>query len=214
MNDNAFGILLIDDHSLFRAGLRLILETSPEPPGEIVEAGGLAEALAYASPNVALILLDILMPGMNGIDGIALLRRRWPKARILVLSAVDRPDLAQRALAEGALAFLSKTAQPEQIRAEVRAALAGQAVAAPGASPRFSREAPLRGEERLSSRQLEVLELMCRGLPNKVIAARLDLSGSTVRNHVSAILRHFSASTRTEAVMRAQRLGVVAPSEA
>ena len=194
-------LLLIDDHPLFRAGLRLVLEDCMGPDFSISEAGSMVEALAVAHARIDVLLLDVLMPGMNGIDGIRLLQGRWPNARIIMLSAVERADLASQAIERGAVAFLSKTAAPEVISATVLRALRGEfpeSLAAP----------TLRGAEHISPRQLEVLELMCQGLSNKAIASRLAVSENTARNQGVAILRYFSVSTRTEAVMRAQRLGL------
>lgn len=206
-------LMLIDDHVLFRTGMRLILSDGPIAFGEPLEAGSIAEALT--TPFVVnVVLLDVDLPGISGMDGLALIKRRWPQAAIVMLTACDGPERIKQALARGAHAFVSKTASAEHIRRIVQQAMAGKLQA--GAALKVE---PTAGEAKavvpdgcstvLSARQLEVLALMCEGLSNKAIANRLFLSENTVRNHVVAILRRFNANTRTEAVTLAQRNGVI-----
>ncbi|ABM35430.1 response regulator [Polaromonas naphthalenivorans] len=204
-------VLLVDDHTLFREGMRLMLGSSPLVHAHILDAGNLPDALALQQ-SVDLVLLDIGLPGIGGLEGLLSVRQRWPDAVIVMLSAHDRPELVREALSKGACGFVSKTAQPVQICQEVRRwlyqqrgpepqpqALPGEAAA--GAIPG--------GDESLTPRQYEVLKLLAQGLSNKAIAFKLHLSEHTIRNHVVAILRHFNALTRTEAVMASQRLGLL-----
>ncbi|MGE0497587.1 MAG: response regulator [Ramlibacter sp.] len=207
-------VLIVDDHPLFRAGLALILGEDLPAGGELVQAGTLTEALSVPQP-VQVVLLDVELPGVNGIDGLGLLRRRWPRAAIIVLSAHDSGALVTQALQKGANLFVSKAAAPDCIRAAVAQGLReghqlGAAAAQGGALIAGGNGAA--GAARpsaLSARQIEVLSLLCEGLSNKGIANRLALSENTVRNHVVSVLRHFNANTRTEAAMAAQRSGVV-----
>ena len=196
--------MLIDDHVLFRTGMRLILGDGPLPLGEPLEAGSIAEALT--TPHaIDVVLLDVELPGISGIDGLALIKRRWPQAAIVMLTANDDPERMRQATQRGAHAFVSKTASAEHIRRVVQQALAGTLQLVAEALP----HAAVQPGTALSARQLDVLALMCEGMSNKAIANRLFLSENTVRNHVVAVLRHFEASTRTEAVTIAQRTGVI-----
>lgn len=207
-------VLLVEDHTLFREGMRLMLGSSPLVRARILEAGNLADALALADA-VDLVLLDIGLPGVGGIDGLASVKQRWPQAAIVMLSAHDRPELVRQAMSRGASGFVSKTAQPVHICQEVRRWLnqahgAGEPMPAPepdtadGAAPDAAPD-----EEVLTPRQYEVLRLLAQGLSNKAIAYQMHLSENTIRNHVVAILRQFNAQTRTGAVVAAQRLGLL-----
>ena len=203
-------LMLIDDHVLFRTGMRLILGDGPLPLGEPLEAGSIAEALT--TPHaIDVVLLDVELPGISGIDGLALIKRRWPHAAIVMLTANDDPERMRQAMQRGAHAFVSKTASAEHIRRIVQQALAGKLQHAAAALPHAAGlpKATVAVSAALSARQLDVLTLMCEGLSNKAVANRLFLSENTVRNHVVAVLRHFDASTRTEAVTIAQRTGVI-----
>ena len=197
-------LMLIDDHVLFRTGMRLILGDGPLPLGEPLEAGSIAEALT--TPHaIDVVLLDVELPGISGMDGLALIKRRWPQAAIVMLTANDDPERMRQAMQRGAHAFVSKTASAEHIRRVVQQALAGKLQLVATALP----HAAAQPGTAMSARQLDVLALMCEGMSNKAIANRLFLSENTVRNHVVAVLRHFDASTRTEAVTSAQRTGVI-----
>jgi DNA-binding NarL/FixJ family response regulator len=198
-------IILIDDHSLFRAGLRLMLA---EALGglDVREAASLDEALAGARDAAApqLVLLDIQLPGVNGLDGMALIRRRWPDCAIIVLSADAASETAHDALARGAARFVSKAEPAGAILAAISAVLRGEAGAPlpPGAGER--------GEQlRLTPRQCEVLALICQGLSNKLIARRLNLSENTVRGHVQALLALLGVVSRSEAAFAARSRGLV-----
>lgn len=208
-------VLLVDDHDLFRAGMRLILGDQPlgvgMQIGQVHEAASLAQALALAEGSkVDVVLLDVQLPGLMGIEGLTLLKRRWPQAALLMLSAQQDSATVRLALQRGALAYLSKTSSPEQIRQSVHMAALGQIkpslldVAQMDSSSESGEAA-----HSLSARQLDVLLLMCEGLSNKIIAYRLSLSENTVRNHVAAILRFLGSNTRTGAVLQAQRQGLV-----
>ena len=196
---------------LFRAGMRLILaEGLPFAP-RMEEAGSLTEALAIPG-EVQLVLLDIQLPGVNGVQGLALLKRRWPQAAIVMLSAQEDRALIQEALRRGAAAFLSKSAPPSKIVELVMAAaearkLVGDVVLEEAVEQGMPLAMP-QGSD-LSPRQLEVLLLMCEGISNKAIGRKLFVSENTVRSHVAAVLKFFSASTRVEAVMAAQKSGMV-----
>lgn len=216
MNRSLPAVLLVDDHPLFRQGLRMMLSASDRVQADFHEAGSIAEALAM-SIQFDLVLLDISMPGGDGLSSIAGLRERWPGAHVVVLSGYDHQELMREAARSGASGFLSKALAPEVIceqvlqwlhrgqedgvsEMEVPPECPGGAHGAHGAHG---------GNGVLPPRQYEVLKLVAQGFSNKAIARRLDVSEHTVRNQVVAILRHFEAQTRTQAVATAQRDGVL-----
>lgn len=209
-------ILLVDDHALFRAGMRFILADGELACSTVLQAGSLTEALSLPE-QVDVVLLDVQMPGINGMEGITLAKRRWPLAAVLMLSAQEDHETQQMCLKRGALAFVNKTASPDQIRAVVLQAASGMLAApkAQSSSELRSDHAQALSEESispgrdLSARQLDVLLLMCEGISNKAIARKLFVSENTVRSHVAAVLKYFAASTRGEAVMAAQKSGMV-----
>jgi two-component system, NarL family, nitrate/nitrite response regulator NarL len=205
-------VLLVDDHALFRAGMQFILAEGNRGASKVLQAGSMTEALSLPEA-VDVVLLDVQMPGISGVEGLTLVKRRWPKAAILMLTAQENSETQQLCLKRGALAFVNKTASPEQIRQVVHQAANGLL-----AAPLMDADALLQDtnlaasapvDASLSARQLDVLLLMCEGISNKAIARKLFVSENTVRSHVAAVLKHFGSSTRTEAVMAAQKSGVV-----
>jgi len=196
-------LLLVDDHALFRAGLRLLV-SAHERVGAILEAGSLAEAAPLVA-QADLALVDVQMPGLNGVDGLALLRARSPSLRVLMLSAQADPAMVETARARGAHGFLPKSAASIEILDAIVRVLDG-GTAFPGATA-----GDAHGEAgEFTPRQLEVLALLCEGRSNKLIARALGLSENTVRVHVSAILRALGAVNRAEAGAAARRRGLVA----
>ncbi|KAB2899368.1 MAG: response regulator transcription factor [Burkholderiaceae bacterium] len=199
-------LLLVDDHTLFRTGLRLIVQDHPGV-GAIAEAGSITQACALGPRDVDLVLLDIQMPGMNGLDGLRPLRETFPQARIVLVSASVAPDAVREARTRGADGFLPKSASGEDILEAISLALSGRPcfpAANTPAPPPPGQSAPA-----LTARQLDVLNLLCTGKPNKVIARDLGLSENTVRVHVTAIFAQLGVNSRSAALLSAQRLGMV-----
>lgn len=196
-------ILLIDDHALFRSGLRLIIENKFEQ-ARVLEAGSLEQALDMQPPRLDVILLDVRLPGLSGLESIALLKRRWQQTPIIMLSSDASPGTVRQAHARGAVGFVSKADKPEAIAAALHACLSCGAGPADAASTTdMGQSAPL------TPRQLEVLSFLGQGLPNKSIARKLEISENTVRGHVQSLLGVFGATSRTEAVYRARRQGLM-----
>lgn len=197
---NAFHILLIDDHPMFRAGLSMVLGKAM-PDAEVSQAASVDEALSTARESMHLVLLDIKLNGSSGLEGIALINRRWPAVPILMLSSHDEPETTRLALARGATAFMSKAEAPEKIIDTITQLLRG---VLPLAKPLV-----LQDNKGLTPRQREVLKLLHDGLPNKVIARKLTLSDNTVRRHMQEILKYFKVATRAEAVLAARQQALV-----
>ena len=199
-------ILLIDDHAMFRSGLRMVL-SSRMADAEIFEAGSLNEATQGAPEEIDIILLDINLPGLNGLDGIAFLKRKWPLAPVVVLSSQDNPETVRDALARGAVRFVSKADTADRIIALINRVLRGE-YSTPDPQGEDNNETYVMPEH-LTPRQCEVLDLLCQGMSNKLIARRLSLSENTVRSHVQAILNFLQVSSRSEAAFAARRRGLV-----
>jgi two-component system nitrate/nitrite response regulator NarL len=184
-------ILIIDDHALFRSGLAAVLSTAFASIA-LVDVGSLDEALALHVTLPTVILLDIELSNADGLEGMGSIQRRWPAARIVVVSAHDMPVTVHAALAQGAVAFISKADRPERMIAVLREVLVHD-------SKRPS----------LTTRQTEVLALVERGLSNKMIGRRLGLSEHTVRGHVQALLSGLGVAGRAEAAFKARQLGLI-----
>ena len=194
-------ILLIDDHAMFRAGLSMVISTAI-PGAKIVQAGSLDEAMSSTTDGVDVVLLDIKLNGLSGLEGIGLLKCKWPLTPVLMLSSHDEPETVRLSLARGAAGFVSKAETAEKIVEAIHLVLQGDfARLSPGAC------SPTR--QRLTPRQCEVLDLLHQGQSNKLIARQLSLSDNTVRRHVQDILEFFQVVSRAEAVFAARRQGLV-----
>jgi DNA-binding NarL/FixJ family response regulator len=208
-------ILLIDDHALFREGLKFLLR-SLDAALEVDEAGDCAKALEHASRRAYdLVLLDLKMPGVAGLDALAALREAIPAAPLVVLSGEDNPGVVRAAIERGAMGFIPKSSTPEVLIQALRLVLARgvylppavlDAARAPAALPEQpSADRVLPG---LTPRQMDVLRCVIQGKSNKIIARELDVSEGTVKAHLSSVLRALDARNRTEAVYAAAKLGL------
>ena len=204
-------LLLIDDHTLFRTGLKLLLADSPSV-ASIIEAGSVMEAVqAHGDQPVDIVLLDIQMPGLNGIEGVKVLRRHFADARILIVSGTSGIDAIPADARKEIAGFLPKSADAREIEEAIACCLDGGKHFPPNAPcdchPGTS--TPVYEPSQLTPRQLEVLNQLNLGRSNKVIAYHLGLSENTVRVHVAAILDHLGVVSRVEAILEAQRRGLV-----
>ncbi|MEC3766319.1 response regulator transcription factor [Cupriavidus sp. SS-3] len=201
-------LLLIDDHTLFRTGLRLVLADSPSV-AHIFEAGSVMQAVQdHGGAALDIMLLDIQMPGLNGIEGVKVLRRHFPAARILIVSGTSGLETIPPEVRREISGFLPKSADAREIEEAIACCLAG--------GTHFSGEADAAAPPQqayaastLTPRQLEVLHQLTLGRSNKVIAYHMGLSENTVRVHVAAILNHLGVVSRVEAILEAQRRGLV-----
>ena len=200
-------ILIVDDHTLFRSGLRLVLGADLADV-QIIEASSIHEALYDTLAAPTIILLDIELNGLNGLDGIALLKRAWPQAAIVMLSSDTSAATAQLAITRGAAAFVTKAETAKKILTIVH-----QILEKKNNSPDFIitplTENNATPTAQLTARQYEVLDLLCKGMSNKVIARELGCAENTVRGHVQAILTFFKVASRSEAVYAAKLQGVI-----
>jgi two-component system, NarL family, response regulator LiaR len=208
----SIGVLVVDDHAVVREGLRTFLELQ-EGIEVIGEAGDGAEALRAAErlrPDV--ILMDLVMPKLDGVGAMRELRRRLPASRVIVLTSFADDERLLPAIQAGAAGYLLKDAEPQELARAVRAAHAGEALLDPAVAARLvdalAQSAAEEPVERLTPREREVLALIGRGLPNKLIARELELSEKTVKNHVSQVLAKLGVSDRTQAALYAARAGL------
>ncbi|GAA2087449.1 response regulator transcription factor [Kitasatospora saccharophila] len=217
-------VLIVDDQPLQRFGFRMLLESQPDT-SVAGEAGHGAEAVRLAAelrPDV--VLMDIRMPGMDGIEATRLIVAAGGRSRVLVLTTFDLDEYAHAALRAGASGFLLKDARPEELLAGVRAVAVGDAVVAPAVTRRLldayahhlpARPAgPVDDDPRLAAltgREREILLAVGRGWTNGEIAERLVLSESTVKTHVGRVLAKIGARDRVQAVIFTYDLGLTRP---
>ena len=207
-------ILLVDDHAVVREGLRTYLELQDgiEVAGEAADGHEGVAAAERLRPDV--ILMDLVMPRLDGVGAMRELRRRLPAARVIVLTSFTDDAKLLPAVQAGAAGYLLKNAQPQEIARAVRAAAAGEALLDPGVAARLldSIAAPP-GEapgESLTRREREVLGLLGRGFSNKRIALELGIAEKTVKTHVGHVLAKLGVPDRTSAALHAVRSGLVA----
>ena len=212
-------ILLVDDQRLMREGLRILLELEPdlEIAGEATNGQEALDTYAEIEPDV--VLMDVRMPGMDGVEATWRLRERWPSARVVILTTFDDDEYVFEGLRAGARGYLLKDVSGHDLAEAVRTVAAGGALIEPSVARRvvaeFARMAPpIRKPddglaEPLLEREREILRLMAQGLTNREIADRLSLAQGTVKNYVTTILQKLGARDRTQAALRARELGML-----
>jgi len=211
----AIRIVIADDHSVVRQGLRMFLGLDPEL--EVVgEATDGAEALRLARelrPDV--VVMDLLMPVMNGIEATAAIRRELPNTEVLALTSVLEDASVVGAVRAGAIGYLLKDTQADALCQAIKAAAAGQVQLTPKAAARLMQavSAP-ESPEALTERETEVLRLVAQGQSNKQIARSLHIAEKTVKTHVSNILSKLGVQSRTQATLYAVRIGLVSATAA
>jgi two-component system, NarL family, response regulator LiaR len=209
----AIRVLLVDDHPVVRQGLRALLSTQ-DGIDVVGEAGDGEAAVAAAdrlSPDV--VLMDVVMPGMDGVEALRRIGERRPQTRVVMLTSYADERQAMEAVDAGASGFLLKDASPRDVASAIRAAHRGEAVLHPSVAAKLlaERRRPPAAHADLTARELEVLRLIARGLQNKQIATELHVSEKTVKTHVSAILRKLDVTDRTQAAMYAVRERLAEP---
>jgi NarL family two-component system response regulator LiaR len=210
----AIRVLITDDHGVVRQGLRMFLSLNPDI--EVVgEAENGWEAVAMArelKPDV--VLMDLLMPVMDGIEATAAIRSELPEVEVMALTSVLGDASVTGAIKAGAIGYLLKDTEAEELHRAIRGAAEGKVQLAPEAAARLMREvrAPESPEE-LTERESEVLKLVARGKANKQIASDLFVEEKTVKAHVASILRKLGVQSRTQAALHAVRTGLVSVEE-
>jgi NarL family two-component system response regulator LiaR len=204
-------VLLVDDHAVVRSGLSAFLLAYDDL--ELVgEAGSGAEAVQLCEQHAPdVVLMDLVMPGMNGVETTQAIRARWSHIQVIALTSFPEEDLVQGALRAGALSYLLKNVSADELAAAIRAAHAGRSTLAPEATQALidaAHRPPAPGDN-LTTREREVLALMAEGLHNQEIAERLVVSRSTVKTHVSNILAKLDVGSRAEAIALALRQKLV-----
>jgi DNA-binding NarL/FixJ family response regulator len=202
-------VLLADDHAVVRAGIRQFLESAADlrVVAEADDGDHARRLVAAHRPDVA--VLDIQMPKATGIEVARWIRADYPTTGILILTAYDDDPYIQAGLAAGANGYVLKTAAPDAMIQAVRDVFEGKQVLDPAIRARAAAFDTI--FEPLSERELEVLALAARGYTNKAISAQLFISDRTVQGHLAHIYAKLQTNTRTEAVMRAVSLGLIAP---
>ena len=205
-------VMIVDDHAVVRGGLKFFLLgfDDLELAGEAEDGEEALRLCDQIHPDV--ILMDMMMPGIDGATATQAIRQRHPQVQVIALTSFKEQDLVQRALQAGAIGYLLKDVQADELAEAVRAAHAGRPTLAPEATQALIQAAtqpPQPGHD-LTEREREVLALMVKGLSNNEIAERLIVSISTVKYHVSGILSKLGAANRAEAVALALQHHLVA----
>lgn len=217
-------VALVDDQAMVRVGLRMILESEGDISVVAEATSGTEAALIVAAHSPDVVLMDVRMPGMDGLTATREVLAAHPESRIVILTTFDDDEYVYEALRAGASGFLLKSVEGDALVTAVRVVAAGEALLAPEVTRRvieqFARTAPLRDEDHvpsaeaigdLSDREVEVLRLMARGLSNQEIASQLYVSSTTVKTHVSHILTKLGVRDRVQAVVEAYDSGIVVP---
>lgn len=216
MEHSAVRILLIDDHAVFREGLKAVLRGFTADT-VLDEAGDCAQALERAvSHNYDLVLLDLNLPGRNGMAVLGDLREALPATPVVIVSGSGEPHVVREAIERGAMGFIPKTSSQDVLIKALHLVLAGGVYlppavldnTAPPVAATAAGEQDMGRRLGLTPRQADVLRCVVQGKPNKVIARELDISEGTVKAHLSLVMQALGARNRTEAVYAAAKMGV------
>jgi DNA-binding NarL/FixJ family response regulator len=215
-------VVVADDQDLIRGGLRAILDAAADIEVVAEASSGRAAATAAAQHQADVVLMDVQMPGSDGIDGTRLVLQARPQCRVLVLTMFDLDEYVFAALRAGASGFLLKTTPPGELAAAIRACHSGELLFAPTVTRRlvetYVRRPPATGAlpaqlTALTEREVDVLRELARGLSNAEIARSLYLGETTVKTHVTRILAKLGLRDRVQAVVLAYESGLVTPAD-
>jgi two-component system, NarL family, nitrate/nitrite response regulator NarL len=210
-------MLIVDDHPVLREGLAALLRQSG-PDTSVLQASDAAEALALVARHADLdiVVLDLVLPGMSGLPAISEIARLRPDLPVVVLSSSENPQDARKALAQGALGYVPKSASPQTLLAAIQLVLNGDLYVPPlildepaAAQLAHLRRAAGPGGSTMTDRQIDVLRLLVEGQPNKTIARDLGLSEKTVKAHVTGIFKALNVVSRTQAAAVAREIGLI-----
>lgn len=212
-------VLLADDHALFREGVRRLLEAAPDV--EVVGEAETGERTVHLVEELApdIVLLDIAMPNLSGIDAARMIKTTSPRTGIIMLTVHADEEYLFEAIKAGAMGYLLKDATPEELIRAIRVIYEGEGLLAPTMAAKVMREFARTRETKdlaavlnpLTHREVEILQHVAEGLANKEIAHRLSISERTVKNHLSNIMEKLHVNSRTQAAVYALRSGLVPP---
>ena len=210
-------VLIVDDHPVLRDGFSALLRNA-DPENTVLQARDAREGLALAEgiSDIDVIVLDLEMPGMKGLEALAEFGRKLPDVPVIVLSSSEDPHDVRQSLAAGALGYVPKSASQNVLLSAIKLVLDGDLYVPPlilaestrltaGRHPKATSE----GTQLLTTRQIQILQLLSDGSPNKTIAARLGLSEKTIKVHISAILKALNVMNRTQAAVAARKAGII-----
>jgi two-component system, NarL family, response regulator LiaR len=206
----AIRILIADDHSVVRQGIKMFLALDPEllVVGEAADGFEAINKTKELNPDV--VLMDLIMPVMDGIEATQIIRRDFPSVEVVALTSVLEDASVVNAIKAGAIGYLIKDTQSDDLCRAVKAAADGQVQLSPQAAERLMREVKAPDKpEALTVRESEVLILLAHGKSNKEIASKLFISETTVKTHVSNILMKLGVASRTQAALHAVRIGLI-----
>ncbi|MBI9050165.1 MAG: response regulator transcription factor [Anaerolineaceae bacterium] len=212
-------VLLVDDQRLMRNGLSTLLELEGDIKVIAEAEDGQAGLEAYEQHSPDVVLMDIRMPGMDGVEATRRILERWPEASVIILTTFDDDAYIFEGLRAGALGYLLKDISGEELAQAIRKVAAGGALIEPSVARKviaeFARLEPAARQmndglmDPLSDREIEILKLLAQGKSNKRIASHLHLAEGTVKNYVSQILNKLGVTDRTQAALRGKKLGFV-----
>ena len=207
--DKPIRVMLVDDHAMVRRGLAMFLKAFDdlELAGEAESGESAIQLCAEVKPDV--ILMDMILPEMDGATATRIIRQKYPHVQVIVLTSFKEGKLIKDALEAGAIGYLLKNILADELAQAIRGAYFGRATLSPEAAQTMVENANQPPGPELTEREYEVLALMVEGLNNTQIAGRLTISPSTIKTHVSNILSKFGVASRTEAVSHALRNRIV-----
>lgn len=218
-SDEVIRVLVVDDHTIVRRGLQAYIETvsSLRVIGEAADGQQAVDQLrqmrAFGHPLPHVVLMDLLMPLMGGVEATEAIATAYPDVKVVVLTSFGEAERVYAALAAGAAGYLLKDAEPDEVVTAIRAAAAGEVHLDSAVARQLTRRMaePQLGLSKLTAREREILTLVAQGHSNRDIAGRLVISERTARTHVSNVLAKLQLSSRTQAALLAIREGLIPP---
>jgi two-component system NarL family response regulator len=198
--------MVVDDHPAFRMGLIALIESQPDMVVAAEIGNGLEAVETYRRAQPDVVLMDLRLPGMSGVEAIIALRKEFPACRVIVLTTYDNDEDLYRACQSGAFSYLLKDTPTDEIVGTIRAVFAGQQRLSPDVADRLKKRSK---REELSLREMDVLQYLVKGRSNKEIGASLFISEDTVKSHMKSLFVKLGVNDRTGAVIVAIRDGIV-----
>jgi DNA-binding NarL/FixJ family response regulator len=205
-NIHSIKLMVVDDHPAFRMGLIALIESQPDMKVVAEIGNGLESVEAYRRAQPDVVLMDLRLPGLSGVEAIIALRREFPQCRVIVLTTYDNDEDLYRACQSGALSYLLKDTPTDEIVGTIRAVFAGKQRLSPEVADRLKKRSK---REELSLREMDVLQYLVKGRSNKEIGASLFISEDTVKSHMKSLFAKLGVNDRTGAVIIAIRDGIV-----